>query len=59
MARLLWSVAHRDFDALQRDLQRARSEVMGPFSGVCVGRRAPLGHPTAPACTPATPLLCP
>ncbi len=33
MARLLWSVAHRDFDALQRDLQRARSEVMGPFSG--------------------------
>ncbi|KAL4421833.1 hypothetical protein ABPG77_001622 [Micractinium sp. CCAP 211/92] len=36
MARLLWSVAHRDFDALQRDLQRARSEVMGPFSAAAM-----------------------
>lgn len=50
MARLLWSVAHRDFDALQRDLQRARSEVMGPFSG---GAAAPCGPLAALLCRPA------
>jgi hypothetical protein len=33
IARLLWAVARKDGEALQRDLEAARSEVMGPFSG--------------------------
>lgn len=33
IARLLWAVARKDTEALQCDLQAARSEVMGPFSG--------------------------
>ena len=37
IARLLWLVARKEgAEALQRDLEAARSEVMGPFSGVCV-----------------------
>lgn len=34
IARLLWLVARKEgAEALQRDLEAARSEVMGPFSG--------------------------
>ena len=37
IARLLWAVARKDGEALLRDLEAARSEVMGPFSGGQLG----------------------